>query len=308
MGCALRWATLKPQLQAELVAGTYRLSAVQRIHGYEDGHATSRELWSALDALVLKALAIVLTRYFEPQLAASCYHLSGHGGAKAAVRAVAAQLEQHTFVFRSDVKSYYASIEHDVLFSLLQAFIADARLLALLWSVIHRTVDDGGNYHDILRGIGLGCPVSSLLGAIYLKQMDEQMAEMAEKDVFYARFMDDWVILAPTRWKLRAAIKRVNASLAALGLEKHPDKTSIGRIAHGFTFLGYTFSPAGLGIAPQTIGRCVERIAQLYEHGTDALRIGEYARHWWRWVRAGVTLRAEELAGWEQGLQICWRR
>ncbi len=51
------------------------------------------------------------------------------------------------------------------------------------------------------------------------------------------------------------------------------------------------------------MGRCVERIAQLYEHGADALRIGEYVRHWWRWVRAGVTLRAEELAGWGQGLK-----
>ena len=30
-----------------------------------------------------------------------------------------------------------------------------------------------------------------------------------KRDLFYARFMDDWVILAPTRWKLRRnAVRR----------------------------------------------------------------------------------------------------
>ena len=27
--------------------------------------------------------------------------------------------------------------------------------------------------------------------------------------LFYVRFMDDWVILAPTRWKLRGAVRAV---------------------------------------------------------------------------------------------------
>jgi len=31
-------------------------------------------------------------------------------------------------------------------------------------------------------------------------------------------------------------------------------------------------------------------MARLYEQGADEVRIGQYARHWWRWVQAGVTL------------------
>ncbi len=57
-----------------------------------------------------------------------------------------------------------------------------------------------------------GCPLSPLMGALYLKPVDDAMAESG---LFYARFMDDWVVLAPTRWKLRAAIRRVNEALAA---------------------------------------------------------------------------------------------
>ena len=52
------------------------------------------------------------------------------------------------------------------------------------------------------------------MGALYLKPMDDAMDDaMAKLDLFYARFMDDWVILAPTRWKLRSAVKRVNEIL-----------------------------------------------------------------------------------------------
>ena len=76
--------------------------------------------------------------------------------------------------------------------------------------------------------------------------------------------------------------------MANLHMEKHPDKTFIGRISRGFDFLGYWFSPAGLGVAPKTMERCVERVSRLYGQGADFARIGEYVRHWWRWVRCGV--------------------
>ena len=42
---------------------------------------------------------------------------------------------------------------------------------------------------------------------------------------FYVRFMDDLLVLAPTRWKLRRAVRTVNQVLDGLDLEKHPDKT-----------------------------------------------------------------------------------
>ena len=36
-------------------------------------------------------------------------------------------------------------------------------------------------------------------------------------------------------------------------VEKHPGKTFIGRIAKGFDFLGYSFEPKRLSIAPKTL-------------------------------------------------------
>ena len=64
-------------------------------------------------------------------------------------------------------------------------------------------------------------------------------------------------------------------TLNKLKVEKHPDKTFIGRIAKGFDFLGYSFEPKGLSIAPKTLANFLERIAQLYEQGAEHRRIGK---------------------------------
>ncbi len=58
---------------------------------------------------------------------------------------------------------------------------------------------------------------------------------MARSGQFYMRFMDDILVLAPTRWRLRKAVNEVLGSLCLL---KHPDQTFVGRTERGFDFLG----------------------------------------------------------------------
>ncbi len=107
------------------------------------------------------------------------------------------------------------------------------------------------------------------------------------------RFMDDVLVLAPTRWKLRQAVKVVNQVLAGLRLEKHPDKTFIGRIERGFDFLGYHFCPQGLALAEKTIAAFVERASRLYEQDLEkpssSSRFGTYVRRWAGWATGGLA-------------------
>ena len=53
-------------------------------------------------------------------------------------------------------------------------------------------------------------------------------------------------------------------------LEKHPDKTFIGRVERGFDFLGYHFSPAGLSVSKTTIENFIEKASRLYEQKRSA--------------------------------------
>ena len=108
----------------------------------------------------------------------------------------------------------------------------------------------------------------------------------------------------------RKAIRAVNQLLADLKLDRHPDKTSIGRLSAGFTFLGYAITAGGLaGFAPQTVQRFVTRANRLYEQSanrqsakpprSDAAGqasstsaqsdcLGEYVRRWWTWAVSGL--------------------
>jgi len=89
--------------------------------------------------------------------------------------------------------------------------------------------------------------------------------------------------------------------LGKLRLEKHPDKTFIGRIERGFDFLGYHFGPEGLFVAKKTIERYVERAIRLYEQEPGAAfastRLGLYVQHWIRWARSGLEHFAHEKQG-----------
>ncbi|MCK9378136.1 MAG: reverse transcriptase domain-containing protein [Syntrophobacterales bacterium] len=72
-------------------------------------------------------------------------------------------------------------------------------------------------------------------------------------EVKYLRYMDDILILADTRWKLKKAIRVLNRNFDDLKLAKHPDKTTMGRVERGFDFLGYHFTPPGISLATQTL-------------------------------------------------------
>jgi hypothetical protein len=287
-----RWPELKLQLQHDLLDGQYRFSPLRRIRTTE---GECIELWAALDALVLKCLAMVLNRKLD--FPKSCYHVPGKDGeekrgAKAAVRHICSRLSSNQFVFRSDVKSYYASIDHVVLLDLVRERIDDPLVLDLVGQYLHRTVDENCLYSTVTIGISLGCPLSPVMAAIYLESLDRRMEATG---LTYARFMDDWVILAPSRWSLRRAIRMVNETLRELRVEQHPDKTFIGRIERGFTFLGYWITQKGVtGVAPSAWQGFQERVARLYEQDAPPeqarRRIEQYVRRWKRWVLSGVAV------------------
>ena len=58
--------------------------------------------------------------------------------------------------------------------------------------------------------------------------------------------MDDLIILTRTPWQLKRAVATMNQWFADAGLEQHPDKTFIGRLNHGFDWLGYRFNKFGI--------------------------------------------------------------
>jgi RNA-directed DNA polymerase len=102
----------------------------------------------------------------------------------------------------------------------------------------------------VKRGIPWGASLSPLLGAFHFPGPDLMMEKLEKR---YLRYMDDILILAPKRWKLRKAIRVLYKTFNKSGLEQHPDKTLIGRTERDFDFLGYFLKPGILSVAKKTI-------------------------------------------------------
>lgn len=226
-------------------------------------------------------------------LSPRCTHVKGNGGLKQSIADVQRHLGECKYACKTDVKSFYESIDQYLLMEMINDTVRDRDLRYYLHQVIHRCVEFGGEFRDIEDGISRGCPISPLLGALYLSSLDEHFAN---KDVYYIRYMDDILILSKMRWHNRKVVRQLNQILAKLKVEKHPDKTFIGKIEKGFDFLGYHFSNEPLKLALKTVEKHFLHIVQLYEQlrqkkatsNEMASTLGLYVKQWQRWAVAGL--------------------
>lgn len=126
----------------------------------------------------------------------------------------------------------------------------------------------------------------------------------ATTGIRYQRCMDDYVIFAPTRHKLRKAIKKMYAVLDDLKVEVHPKKRFIGTARRGFDFLGYWLEPHRPLMPSQvSLTRLIDRSRQLLERTASIARLRQYVRRWLQWHRSGFR-------GWtDKQLRFdwCWR-
>jgi RNA-directed DNA polymerase len=77
---------------------------------------------------------------------------------------------------------------------------------------------------------------------------------LTNDDVFYIRFMDDWVVMDKTRRQLRKAVKQTHPVLCQLKLETHTETTCIRLVEKGFDFLGYHFTPNRAEYGQKNVG------------------------------------------------------
>jgi RNA-directed DNA polymerase len=230
------------RLSEELRTGRYRPQAIRRTNIPKPGSRETRPLGipTIRDRVVQGAVRHAIEPIFEREFAEHSYGFRPRRGCKDALYRVDRLLQAgFVHVVDVDLKSYFDTIPHDRLMSLVRERIADSKVLSLIESFLKADIMDGLREWTPEAGAPQGAVLSPLLSNIYLSPLDHQMAQEGFEMIRYA---DDLVILCRTEEAARQALARIQQWTTDAGLTLHPTKTRLvdARI-EGFDFLGYHF-------------------------------------------------------------------
>ena len=242
----------------------------------------------------------------------SVFHEDSYGyrprrGALDAVAKCRERCWEKDWIIDLDVRKFFDSVPWDLMVKAVQANTTHEQRWIVLyvrrWLAAPILMPEG-RLADRDRGTPQGSAVSPVLANLFMHYAFDTWLEREFPAVRFERYADDAVVHCATERQAREVLAALNARMAEVGLELHPEKTKIVYCKDRkrrqpydgpckFTFLGYEFrarkAPAGDGTSMFT--------AFLPAVSKDALKrmSGEIRR--WR-INLRTTSDIAELAEW----------
>lgn len=167
------------------------------------------------------------------------------------------------YVLKIDFRKYFDNIRHDVLYRLMRSYVGDfPHVLSALSSVlkanridvsytdepnlinqvfssleyekINKQMLTGKRFMD--KSMGIGSPISQIAG-IFLPNKIDTYCKTVKHIHCYDAYMDDRIIIHPSKDYLWQTLSEIKEIAAELGLFINDNKTQIIKLSHGFTFL-----------------------------------------------------------------------
>jgi len=163
---------------------------------------------------------------------------------------------KYFYVIEGDIKSYFDTVQHRKLLSILKRRIADRDIIDLIGKFLKSGVMEDGLFERTESGVPQGGVISPLLANVYLHQLDtwaaakwsnarnvrEQNRKLGRGNYILIRFADDFVIISNDRI---AGVREAKQELKEfidkeLHLTLSEEKTALTHINDGITFLGFS--------------------------------------------------------------------
>lgn len=239
-----------------------------KYHRYRHGVYTSfyihdpkqRKIHKAIvrDRVLHHAVFRILNPIFEPAFISHSFSCRIGKGTHKGINALKKMLvkvsndgRRPCFALKCDIKKFFGSVDHGILFGIVKKQIKDAKALWLIEEIISSFGRDNSRVlrqaqdsrESSQRGLPIGNLTSQLFANIYLNEFDYFIKHQL-KIKNYVRFTDDFVIVLPDKESLLILIPKIKRFLAKkLKLKVHPDKILIRKYNQGVDFLGYVLFP-----------------------------------------------------------------
>ena len=207
------------------------------------------------EAWVMKVMTHLLLRHYDHLFTPNLYSFRAGHGAKEAVNFLhrIPNIGQ-MWSYKADIRNYFNSIPVETLLPLLkQAIPQDPGVYRFLESLLlDPLVLDQGKLIAEEKGIMAGCPLSTFLANLYLRELD---ALFLNNHWIYARYSDDIILFAPSRQELESRIALVHRFLVEKGLSINPEKESVTQPGEPWVFLGISCCAGVVDVAPVSVAK-----------------------------------------------------
>ena len=125
------------------------------------------------DKVLQEIIRQMLEAYYEPQFSDLSHGFRPKRGCHTALREIYYNWHGTTWFVEGDISSYFDSIDHNVMLSILRERLHDNRFLRLIENLLKAGYIEEWVYHHTLSGTPQGGVISPLLSNIYLDRLDK---------------------------------------------------------------------------------------------------------------------------------------
>ncbi|HEX2264564.1 MAG TPA: group II intron reverse transcriptase/maturase [Pseudonocardiaceae bacterium] len=237
LGCSTSW----PRTCAVAGIGRCRRGGCSSPSRASAGERRPLSIPSVRDRIVQAAVKIALEPVFEADMLACSYGFrpqrSAHDGLQVLIDE---SWRGRRWVVETDIANCFEAIAIEKLMQAVEERVCDRSVLKLLRLMLCAGVLHDGRVHRSATGTPQGGVISPLLANVYLHRIDRAW-DVRQHGVL-VRFADDALVMCHSREQAEAALARLTALLAELGLEPKAAKTRIVHLqvdGEGVEFLGF---------------------------------------------------------------------
>ncbi len=258
-------------LQESLINKTYHPGNYSTFFIYEP----KKRMISAapfIDRIVHHCLINVIGPIFEKTFIQQSFANQIGKGTHQAIRYVQNAMRLKKYVLQCDIRKYFPSIDHEILKLFIRKKIKDPNVLWLIDLVI-----ENSNPQELVvdyfpgdmlftpiekkKGLPIGNLTSQFFANIYLNGFDHFVKERL-KCRFYARYVDDFVILGNSKNHLWKIFREIEDYLKNIRLRLNLNKSNIVPVNRGIRFLGQFIYPNRRLLPKENIRKFMRRMKE----------------------------------------------